>query len=363
MTVLQAIIQATTTNDDLDTILKSVTEQLKTALGAVQVALMTRNGQAFTVKVSAPEAATERTQFAVNYMVDYVGEPFSRDDVLVVPVDAQCALAVITDEPLSAEQNDLLQAVAGVLLHLIDRDRARSYMHSLSAFTGRMIHTLRAPLSHIVGWSSFMLDIDDDEEPGPHTRYLDIIYHSANHLDDMLEQFRTIIKLDADKMPLQWTTVNLSEAVRSVAEELEDEMRRKQQKLVRQIEPNVPVVRGDVVQLEQLVRILLDNAHKYTLEGGTITVTTRADADYVTCTVTDDGIGIRNIDQQQLFEPFYRTANEHVLDQRGTGLNLYIARRLADLHDGTLSFSSKAGQGSTFVLALPVLKPNGVAKD
>jgi signal transduction histidine kinase len=106
----------------------------------------------------------------------------------------------------------------------------------------------------------------------------------------------------------------------------------------------------DPVRIEQAVGILLDNAIKYTPEGGTITVKTVRENGHARLEVSDTGIGVPREDILRIFDRFYRT--DEARSVRGTGLRLAIARQIAEAHGGTLTVHNAPGMGSTFVVQL-----------
>jgi two-component system phosphate regulon sensor histidine kinase PhoR len=99
---------------------------------------------------------------------------------------------------------------------------------------------------------------------------------------------------------------------------------------------------------------LIDNASKYTPDGGTITVAAKANGQHVTIEVSDNGIGIPQDDVPRIFERFYRVDRSRSRDMGGTGLGLSIVKHVAQVHGGTIDVESTPGKGSTFRLKLPV---------
>jgi signal transduction histidine kinase len=116
---------------------------------------------------------------------------------------------------------------------------------------------------------------------------------------------------------------------------------------------SLPVVTGDPERLTQILLNLVSNAHKYTPQGGSITVATRGDRAGVCIAVQDTGIGLSSEEQQQLFTKFFRAPHPLVQETGGSGLGLAIARALVELHGGSLTVVSAPGQGSTFTIILP----------
>ena len=115
---------------------------------------------------------------------------------------------------------------------------------------------------------------------------------------------------------------------------------------------NLPAVRGDPIRLRQVISNLIDNAIKYSPDGAAIEVRASACDAEATVEVVDHGIGIALADQRLIFEKFGRL--RPTASKPGSGLGLYIARAIAEAHDGELEVSSAPGEGSTFTLRLPV---------
>ena len=114
-------------------------------------------------------------------------------------------------------------------------------------------------------------------------------------------------------------------------------------------------VRGEGAQLGNLVRNLLDNAVRYTPDGGTIAVVLRHEESHAVLTVSDDGIGIPLEAQSRVFERFYRVDRARTRDTGGTGLGLAIVKHVTELHGGTVAVESELGRGSTFTVRLPAM--------
>jgi signal transduction histidine kinase len=137
----------------------------------------------------------------------------------------------------------------------------------------------------------------------------------------------------------------------------------------------IPLTIGDPERIYQVTVNILSNAVKYTPRGGTVTVTVRKTqeiapatvahgipdnkikADYVMCSVEDTGIGIAKDEQQNIFTQFFRGQKAVATDESGTGLGLFLVKRIIEQHDGAIWFSSREGYGSTFFYTLPVMDP------
>ena len=137
----------------------------------------------------------------------------------------------------------------------------------------------------------------------------------------------------------------------------------------------IPLTIGDPERIYQVTVNILSNAVKYTPRGGTVTVTVRKTreiapanvvhgvsdekikADYVVCSIEDTGIGIAKEEQVNVFTQFFRGQKAVATDESGTGLGLFLVKKIIEQHDGAIWFSSREGYGSTFFFTLPVMDP------
>jgi signal transduction histidine kinase len=116
------------------------------------------------------------------------------------------------------------------------------------------------------------------------------------------------------------------------------------------------MILGDELRLEQVFYNLIHNAIKYSPYGGVIAVEMQADDDWFTVAIADEGVGIPPDDLPHIFERFYRAGNVSSTHTAGMGVGLYLVREIVNLHGGDISVTSQLGVGSTFTIALPVLK-------
>jgi signal transduction histidine kinase len=138
-------------------------------------------------------------------------------------------------------------------------------------------------------------------------------------------------------------------------EELNSAAAAKNMELIERIAPEV-WVRGDDEQIALMVRNLLENAVRYTSDGGNVTLGVTDRDGWAIVTVTDTGIGIPREAQGRVFERFYRVDRARSRDRGGTGLGLAIVKHVAELHGGHVAVESVVGEGSTFTVSLPLLE-------
>lgn len=224
-----------------------------------------------------------------------------------------------------------------------------------STFVSVAAHELRSPLASIQGYLEVLLD----EEPGPLTteqrEYLEIVQRGAHRLLRITGSLLDATRIEAGRIELVLQPVNLRVLVETVVAEWQGWLDAKQQQLVVDAAPDLPAALCDETRAAQILNNLVSNASKYTPQGGTIRISlVPAEEDgFLQVSVADNGLGIAASDQAKLFSRFFRTENARLTDATGTGLGLYIARSLVELHGGRIWFESEIDRGSTFHVTLP----------
>ncbi|MBN1265870.1 MAG: hypothetical protein JXA25_10285 [Anaerolineales bacterium] len=225
-----------------------------------------------------------------------------------------------------------------------------------SQLLANMSHELRTPLNSIIGFSSVILKGIDG--PVNETQEQDIqqIYNAGQHLLGLINNVLDLSKIEADKMELALSRVNLQAIIHEVVEITTALIKQKPVELIVDIPENIPVIEADSTRVRQILLNLLSNAVKFTDEGHiAIFVRTYAGSkgEEILIAVADTGIGIAPEDQIKLFEPFSQIQGMSSRPGMGTGLGLSICRHLVDLHQGRIWVESSPGEGSTFTFTLP----------
>jgi signal transduction histidine kinase len=219
------------------------------------------------------------------------------------------------------------------------------------AFVATVSHELRTPLTSISGFLEMLLD--EEHTLGEAGRqYLDVIRRSTDRLHALVEDLLLIAQIEARRIELSLAPVDLGDLARATAEAARPAATDKGV----QVEVSVdspPNVDGDRVRLEQVLDNLVSNAIKFTGEGGRVTVHAERDGGNARVTVTDTGIGIPADEQPQIFSRFFRASTATQRAIPGTGLGLAISRALVEQHGGTISLSSRVGEGTTISFSLP----------
>jgi two-component system phosphate regulon sensor histidine kinase PhoR len=222
-----------------------------------------------------------------------------------------------------------------------------------SDFVSTVSHELRTPLTSISGYLEMLQDGDGGELPEPTRQMLAVIDRNATRLRNLIEDLLTQSRIDAGRLRLELTTVEISSVLRTVHEAMLPLAAANQIQLSLEA-PSDLKIEGDPVQLEQVFTNLIANACKFTPPGGRVRVELAPDEDDgVLVLVSDTGMGIPGQDIGNLFTRFFRASNATAAALPGTGLGLAIVREIVHRHGGSIDVESELGGGSTFSVWLP----------
>ena len=217
-------------------------------------------------------------------------------------------------------------------------------------FTRALVHELKTPLTPILA-SSELLVAELREEP-----YLSLaknIHRGASNLNNRIEELLDLARVEIGMLQMNFTSVNASLLLNSIADEMKPVLISNRQTLVVSIPPVLPPVQADEERLRQVVLNIMINASKFTPEGGTITLRANTRDNNLVVEVEDTGSGISEEDQKELFQPYHR----HSADREnlsGLGIGLALCRSLVELHGGKIWVQSQLGKGSTFTFSIPL---------
>ncbi len=235
------------------------------------------------------------------------------------------------------------------------RQLAEEANHAKSDFLARMSHELRTPLNAILGFS----EVIAGEMFGPvgRARYVEYardINGAGRHLLSIVNDILDLSRIEAGHFELADHTVDVAAVIDDAMRLTRPLASAKQIALTTAAPPNLPGVRGDALRLKQVLLNLLANAVKFSLEGGQVHIAAaRHGGGHVEIRVVDNGVGIAAADIPKVFEPFLRVEGRPISRQEGSGLGLSLARRLVELHGGTLTLDSRLSQGTTVICRLP----------
>jgi two-component system phosphate regulon sensor histidine kinase PhoR len=250
--------------------------------------------------------------------------------------------------PLSSERR-------GFLLVLHDITELRRLEKVRAEFVANVSHELRTPLTAIKGYLETVLD-ETRLESVTHRRFLEIANSHAERMGRLIDDLLNLSDIETGKVVLDPTSISLEAFVRDVSAMFEKDAAKKNVKLVNRVPPDLGV-QADRDRLSQILVNLVDNAVKYTPQGGTVSfLAVKTDTHQVRITVKDTGQGIPPNDLPRITERFYRVEKARSRVEGGTGLGLAIVKHLVQLHGGALHIESEYGKGTTIEFLLPAVQ-------
>lgn len=256
-----------------------------------------------------------------------------------------------------------LQDLAAIVVDELDLQyAARSEEQRLervrAEFTATVSHELKTPLAAVYGAALTLARTDGAVDDETHKRLLAVIAEQGERLRDMFEDVLTTSQLESGSFRIASGELHPAELARSAAEAARVHLPPNLSIDVRTSEP-LPAAHGDPTRVRQVLENLLDNAIKYSPEGGRIELRVEADHEAVRFHVCDEGVGIPTSEHERIFKRYYRLDPGLHDGVAGTGLGLYVCRQLAARMSGRIEIESREGEGSTFTLALPLAPPLG----
>jgi len=242
--------------------------------------------------------------------------------------------------------------VWGAVVVLNDITEIKKLEKMRSEFVANVSHELRTPLTSIQGFVETLKEgaINDPEKA---QYFLEIIEKQSNRLNNLIEELLQLSKIESQEIAMNLQSINLRNLIDKTISEFKKKIEQKDHKIKINISPQLPLVKADSEQFEVVFRNLLDNALKYTPDGGEIYISALEKAENIYIEIVDNGIGISAEHLPRIFERFYRANKDRSRKLGGTGLGLAIVKHIVQAHQGTIGVESKPGKGSKFFFTLP----------
>ncbi len=253
---------------------------------------------------------------------------------------------------IDVKSKDELGRLASTLNQMIAR--LESAFNRQKEFTSDASHELRAPLTVIQAEST--LALQKPREAAEYRKSLEMIAQEAEHLAGIINQLLTLARADAGKEHQEFQKINLADFVKDLCIDVGVVCQEKNLTL-QQDHFDEASVMGDSRSLRNLFHNILENAMRYTPEGGTITVKVHQKDTRVMVSIKDTGIGISADERSLIFERFYRVDKARSRSAGGSGLGLAICRHIIEVHGGSIKVESQPNKGSTFHVILPANIP------
>jgi PAS domain S-box-containing protein len=236
------------------------------------------------------------------------------------------------------------------------KSAAEAANRAKSQFLANMSHELRTPLNAVLGFSEILAQQLAGPLRANQVEYVDMIYRSGRHLHDIINDILDLAKVDAGKLDLNPEDgIDPCAVVNACVALIKERASAGGLQLSVNFDPVLPLIVADAMRLKQILLNLLSNAVKFTEPGGSIVITVREPGpDTIAFDVRDTGVGMSEAEIKIALEPFGQVDAGIARRHEGTGLGLPLARRLAELHGGSLHIESRKGRGTTATLTLPV---------
>ena len=241
----------------------------------------------------------------------------------------------------------------GGVLMLQDVTRLRRLERVRKDFVANVTHELKTPITSIKGFVETLLD-GAYREPERAERFLKILDRQVGRLNDLIEDLLVLSRLEEQRgrTDLRLQDVRARQIVDNAVDVCARQADERDVDIETDVAPELHACMNDAL-VEQAIVNLLDNAVKYSDQGGTVTVSVRSSNGEVCFRVQDRGAGIPEEEQPRIFERFYRVDKGRSRELGGTGLGLSIVKHVADLHGGQVRVDSSPGQGSSFTMCIP----------
>ncbi|NKQ36188.1 MAG: GAF domain-containing protein [Chloroflexi bacterium] len=310
--------------------------------------VLAANESVLTVGVSAEESidgTPAKVQLAVPIRQD--GRPIG-----LITLETQHANEIDREDVAFVERLADRAAVAIKNARLYEEIHAAN--KAKSEFVSLVAHELRVPMTSIKGYTDLM----NSGMAGPlsdmQKEFLTVIKRNLERMSSLIRDLSDINRIESGRMKFDFQDFALQTIVDDVLGSLRERIEARNQTLIVEMAEGLTAVHADPTRIAQVLANLVSNAHKYTPDGGQIVVRVKQGERVTAVTVQDNGIGISEEDQAQLFTQFFRSEDQLVREQQGWGLGLSIVRKMVEAQNGEISFESELGRGSTFTFTIPL---------
>lgn len=240
-----------------------------------------------------------------------------------------------------------------VVLHNVTREKLVDRMKS--EFVTLAAHQLRTPLS-AVKWSlRMLLDEDLGKLSEEQKKFLQDTYKTNEKMIFLVNSLLNVSEIEEGKYLSKIVLSSIEDIIQSIVDAYKKEIERRKLRFeFKKPKEQLPKLMLDVEKMRIAIKNIFDNALKYTLPGGKVSISLRRDEKEIEVQIQDTGVGILQYQQEKVFTKFFRGASIIKMETEGTGLGLFISKNIIEAHGGRIWFESEEGKGSTFYFTIPV---------
>lgn len=275
------------------------------------------------------------------------GRPLVADGVLIRPGGSHVDLSV-TYSPLYDEEGRL----ANVIVNVVDVTRFREAEEMKSTFVSVISHELKTPVALIKGYANTLAREDANWDGQTIREGLQVISEESDRLTALINNLLDASRIQAGGFKLERAEVDVAQLAAAVVDNWRTQTEK--HRFALDFPAGFPCVLGDEERLRQVFNNLISNAIKYSPDGGEVRVGGWREADEATIYVADQGIGIPESEQGNLFQRFYRVDSSLRRSTQGAGLGLFLCRTIVEAHGGRIWLRSEPGKGTTVFFTLPL---------
>lgn len=276
------------------------------------------------------------------------------DAVSAGDVESAIEASPMPYESRNDEIGRLSRAFRAMVMRLREQvQRVRKMDATRREWVASISHDLRTPLTSLMGHLETVQLRGEQMTDAERKRFLEVAMQNAKHLDRLSASLFDFARLDSDDVPVEKAPAHVGELLDDLAARFSAAGQSRNIKFNVEYSEGLPMVQIDAALIERALANLIDNAMRYTPDGGAVTLSAKADADGVALLVADSGPGIAPADVPHVFERFFQ-GSRHREGRGHAGLGLAIVQRVAQLHGGTVQAGNQASGGAVFTMWLPI---------
>lgn len=283
-----------------------------------------------------------------------IGMVFDIKHELAIAVQNAAALEAVKE--LNANLQQRIDSATEELRR--SNEQLRGLDAAKDEFVSMASHQLRTPLTSVKGYISMVLEGDAGKITKLQRQLLHEAFTSSDRMVHLINDFLNVSRVQTGKFMIDRHPVDLAKVVRQEVKSLETTAEARELRFKLTVPPKPAITLVDEGKIRQVIMNFIDNALYYSKPGSEIKVTLTQTERDLQLEVTDQGIGVPVHQQAKLFTKFFRADNARKQRPDGTGVGLFLAKKVIDGHGGKLIFSSKEGSGSTFGFSVPLQKPD-----